>query len=180
MSLNITNDTHSAQVGLFEAPAVTQAAENTSKNPSQTLQQAIQNQSLEGSGKQMVQLLRRHCPNIRLSELPPEVAQMILTSQHETIMEMLETWSQSIQEQAELDQEANKRSTRQKEVMERSLKHRDALIHALAARSGDPAPNLAPEIAPAVQAVVDSTVTVPAQEALTEPLTMTGIQLRDS
>ena len=95
-------------------------------------------------------------------------------------MEILDTWSKSIQEQAVLDKEANKRSTLQNENLERSQKHRDALVHALAARSSDPAPGLAPQVTPAVQAIVEHRVATPEQDALKEPAAFSGVQLRDS
>jgi len=179
MNTPINNDNRSQDIGLFQAPAAGQVPENKSQNPHQDLQMAIQGQALSGSGKELISMMQRHCPDIKLSELPFEVAQMILTSQHESVMEILDNWSKSIQEQAELDKEASKRSGLQKENLERSQKHRDALVHALVARSSDPAPTLAPEVAPAVQSIVDQSVARPEQEALTEPNSISGVQLRD-
>ncbi len=180
MNTPINIDSRSQDVGLFQAPNPSQVPVNKSENPVQDLQTAIRSQSLSGSGQELVGMMKRHCPDIRLSELPIEVAQMILTSQHETVMEILDTWSKSIQEQAELDKEAHKRSALQQENIERSQKHRDALVHALAARSSDPSPSLAPEVAPAVQSMVDNTVSTPAQDALQEPTDFSGVRLRES
>ena len=180
MNAPINNDSRSQDIGLFQAPTAGQAPVNKSENPVQDLMAAISGQTLSGSGKELVGMMKRHCPDIKLSELPIEVAQMIITSQHETVMEILDTWSKSIQEQAELDKVAHKRSTQQKENLERSQKHRDALVHAFAARSSDPSPSLAPEVAPAVQSIVDSPVATPAQDALKEPVDFTGVRLRDS
>ena len=179
MNAPINSDSRNQEIGLFQAPSPGQAPVNKSENPIQDLQSAIQGQTLCGSGKELVGMMKRHCPDIRLSELPIEVAQMILTSQHETIMEILDTWSKSIQEQAELDKEAHKRSALQKENAQRSQKHRDSLVHALAARSSDPSPSLAPEVVPAVQSVVDSPVVTPEQDALREPADISGVRLRD-
>ena len=180
MNTPIKADAAKQSIGLFQAPAISQAPEKSGKNSVQALQTAIQGQSLTGSGKDLIAMMKRHCPEIKLSELPAEVAQMILTSQHESIMEILDTWSKSIQEQAVLDKEANKRSTLQNENLERSQKHRDALVHALAARSSDPAPGLAPQVTPAVQAIVEHRVATPEQDALKEPAAFSGVQLRDS
>ena len=179
MNAPINIDSKSQDIGLFQAPTPSQAPVNKSENPIQDLQSAIQGQTLSGSGKELVGMMQRHCPDIRLSELPIEVAQMILTSQHESIMEMLDTWSKSIQEQAELDKESHKRSALQKENAQRSQKHRDALVHALAARSSDPSPSLAPEVVPAVQSVVDNPMVTPEQDALREPTDISGVRLRD-
>jgi hypothetical protein len=179
MNTPIKADTANPSVGLFQATAPSQPVEITSKNPVHDLQMAIQSQNLTGSGKEIIELMKRHCPDIRLSELPAEVAQMILSSQHKGIMEILDNWSESIQEQAVLDKEANKRSTLQNENLERSQKHRDALVHALAARSSDPAPTLAPHVTPAVQAVVEHRVATPEQDALKEPTAFTGVQLHE-
>ena len=179
MNAPINIDSRGQDVGLFQAPSPGQTPVNKSENPIQDLQNAIQGQALSGSGKDLVGMMKRHCPDIRLSELPIEVAQMILTSQHESVMEILDTWSKSIQEQAQLDKQAHKRSALQKENLERSQKHRDTLVHALAARSSDPSPSLAPEVVPAVQSIVDNTVVTPAQDALKEPTDFSGVRLRD-
>ena len=179
MNMPIHNDSRTQDIGLFQTPSPGQAPVKHSENPIQDLQMAIQGQSLSGVGKEFVGMMKRHCPDIRLSELPIEVAQMIITCQHETVMEILETWSKSIQEQAELDKEANKRSSMQKEALERSEKHRDALVNALAARSSDPSPSLAPHVATAVQSIVDSPVSTPEQDALKEPADISGVRLRD-
>ena len=179
MTAPIQIDSRNQDVGLFQPAEAAQAPVKTNENPIQDLQSAIRNQSLSGSGAELIGMMKRHCPDIKLSELPIEVAQMILTSQHETVMEILETWSQSIQEQAELDKEANKRSMLQKESLERSQKHLAALKHALAARSSDPSPSLAPEVVPAVQSVLDNPMVTPEQDALREPSDVSGVRLRD-
>ena len=179
MNTPINTEAANQNIGLFQATTTAQPAEITSKNPGQDLQMAVQGQSLTGSGKELIEMMKRHCPDIRLSELPAEVAQMILTSQHESVMAILDNWSRSIQEQAVLDKEANKRSSLQNENLERSQKHRDVLVHALAARSSDPAPTLAPQVTPAVQAVVEHRVATPEQDALKEPTAFSGVQLRD-
>ncbi len=74
----------------------------------------------QGATGSFVGLLRDSCPTIRLSDLPFEVAQMILDSRAETIQEFFESWSESLHEQAELDKEAAKRSQMQAESLKRS------------------------------------------------------------
>ena len=74
----------------------------------------------QGATGSFVGLLRDACPTIRLSDLPFEVAQMILDSRAETIQEFFESWSESLHEQAKLDKEASKRSQMQAESLKRS------------------------------------------------------------
>ena len=74
----------------------------------------------EGATGTFVGLLRDTCPSIRLSDLPLEVAQMILDSRAETIQEFFESWSESLHEQAKLDKEASKRSQMQGDSLKRS------------------------------------------------------------
>jgi hypothetical protein len=179
MNTPIKSDAAAQSIGLFQTATPSQATEIKGESSVQDLQHAIQGQGLTGSGQEFISMMKRHCPDIRLSELPIEVAQMILTSQHESIMEILDTWSKSIQEQAVLDKEANRRSTLQNENLERSQKHRDALVNALAARSSDPTPTLAPHVTPAVQDVVEHRVATPEQDALKEPSSFSGVQIRD-
>ena len=87
-------------------------------NQSTDIYQAIEKS--QGATGAFVGLLRDSCPTIRLSDLPFEVAQMILDSRAETIEEFFASWSESLHEQAKLDKEASARSQMQADVQKRS------------------------------------------------------------
>ncbi len=73
-----------------------------------------------GATGDFVDLLRHACPGIRLSDLPVEVAQLILDSQAKSIQEFFDSWAESIQEQAKLDKEASQRSQMNADALKRS------------------------------------------------------------
>ena len=99
---------------LFSEQLPTTAQGSQNSNIRQALEES------RGPTGAFVGLLRHACASIRLSDLPAEVAQLILDSQAETIQEFFDSWSESIQEQAKLDKEASKRARMSADALKRS------------------------------------------------------------
>jgi hypothetical protein len=60
-------------------------------------------------------------PRFNLTDLPPEIAQMILDSQAKTMEQFFESWSKSIAENAKADKEASGRAEQLKEQLDKPM-----------------------------------------------------------
>ncbi|MEE2962057.1 MAG: hypothetical protein VYA34_15095 [Myxococcota bacterium] len=76
------------------------------------VQKALQEKSARGD---FTRILQKAAPSILLSDLPYEVASMILVNQAERFEQFIQTWSDSIEEQAKLDEKAQRRYQHQKQ-----------------------------------------------------------------
>lgn len=60
-------------------------------------------------------------PRFNLSDLPPEIAQMILDSQAKTMEQFFESWAKSIEQNAKADKEASGRAEQLKEQLDKPM-----------------------------------------------------------
>ena len=90
-------------------------------NP-QTFRREVQ-KALKQKGPRgdFTRILQKAAPAIRLTELPYEVASMILSNQAESFEEFIQAWSESILEQAKLDKKAHQRYQDQKKNLKKRI-----------------------------------------------------------
>ncbi len=114
MSVTSVPNMSERDLPLFAEQLVSAAPSSEKANVRHALAQS------RGPTGSFVELLRNACPTIRLSDLPIEVAQLILDNQAKTIQEFFDSWSESIKEQAKLDKAAAERAQMNAEAIKRS------------------------------------------------------------
>lgn len=72
---------------------------------------------------EFLKLFRSTATEISLTDLPYELASMILESRAETMKDFFESWSKSLQEQSKLDKEAHQRRELQKGALSPAERH---------------------------------------------------------
>jgi len=72
---------------------------------------------------EFLKIFRSTASEISLSDLPFEVASMILENRATTMKEFFESWSQSLEEQSKLDKEAHQRRDVQKASLSQAERH---------------------------------------------------------
>ena len=85
---------------------------------------------------EFLKIFRSTTAEISLTDLPFEVASMILENRAETMKEFFESWSESLKEQSKLDKEAHQRRELQKSGFSATERHFVSCLEA-AERSGN-------------------------------------------
>lgn len=91
--------------------------------PQKQVARAYRAGELSSAASRILNWLGQSNATIRLSDLPPELAQKILDSRAETISQILEAWAESIAEQARLAREAYKEELAERDGLTRAQRH---------------------------------------------------------